>query len=91
MKCDECNRLERMFLESFVFADRAQTAMRIFLIGHQHFAGVSDIDEYLALRAEERKMTQERHDAYVTLLHHEKEHGEAAEASNKAPRLASVR
>ena len=27
MNCGECNRLERMFLESMVFLDRAQTAL----------------------------------------------------------------
>jgi hypothetical protein len=75
MTCKECNRLERMFLESLVFSDRAQTAMRCFLIAHQHFGGVSDMDEYLALRAEERRTTELRHDAVVALVHHVKDHG----------------
>ena len=79
MKCDECDRLERMFLESLVFVDRAQTSMRCFLITHQHFGGVSDIDEYLALRAEERRTMEQRHDTYLAVVHHERDHKAAAE------------
>jgi|GEM_PF-1775124 len=90
MNCEECNRLERLFLESFVFADRAQTSVRCFLITHQQSAGVSDLDEYLALRAEERRTLEQRHNAYLARVRHEKDHGPAA-AESGAQNLAEQR
>ena len=91
MNCDECDRLNRMLLEAIVFADRAQAALRCFLITHQRFSGVSDFDEYLALRSEERNSMERRHDAVLTLVHHEKdEHGERQPIS-ATPSGASVR
>lgn len=80
MKNDKFDRLERQFLESMVFEDRAHTGMRCFLVTHQHFVGVSDMDEYLALREEERKTTEERHEAFLTLVHYERDHGLLPEA-----------
>jgi hypothetical protein len=75
MKDEKLGRLERQLLEAMVFADRAQTAMRCFLITHQGFPGVSDLDEYLALRDEERKTTEQRHEAFLTRVRYEREHG----------------
>jgi hypothetical protein len=75
MSCEKCNRLERLFLESLVFSDRAETEIRSFLITHQHFAGVSDMDAYLALREEERKILDQRHERFLTLVHHVRDHG----------------
>lgn len=75
MTCQECDRLERRLLESLVFADRAQTAMRCFLLTHRSIGGVSDMDEYLALHAEERKTAEQRHQAILALVHHERDHG----------------
>ena len=49
-KCEICNHLERLFLESIIDADKAETALRCYLITHQWSAGVSDMDEYNALR-----------------------------------------
>jgi hypothetical protein len=63
-----------MFLESLVFADRAQTAMRCFLLTHQHPRGVSDLDEYQAIYAEERRTLEQRHEAYLALIQHERGH-----------------
>ena len=57
MKCESCNRLERLFLESIIDTDKADTALRCFLITHQWSASVSDLDEYNALRAEQQRMT----------------------------------
>jgi hypothetical protein len=72
--------LERAFLESIVFADRAETALRCFLITHQHFAGVSDLDEYNSMRAEQRRTADERHVAYTSMVNHAKGHsGPAAQ------------
>ena len=54
MDCNECYRLERFVLESLVFADKAGTALRCYLITHEWSASVSDVDEYHALRAEQQ-------------------------------------
>jgi hypothetical protein len=85
MKDEKLGRLERQLLEAMVFADRAQTAMRCFLITHQGFPGVSDLDEYLALRDEERRATEERHDAFLALVHYEREHGLTREEVSAQP------
>lgn len=77
MNCDSCDRLGRSFLESIVFADKAETALRCYLITHQHFAGVSDMDEYQALRAEQQRTAAERHKSYTGLVSHTRNHGES--------------
>jgi hypothetical protein len=78
MSCDSCQRLERLFLESMVFADRAETSLRCYLLTHQHFAGVSDMDEYQAVRTEQERTSEERHRAYVDFMNHARNHGESA-------------
>lgn len=75
MNCQECDRLERHLRESFVFVDRAQTAMRCFFFTHPSWGGVSDFDEYLSIHAEEQKMEQQRHNVYLALVEHKKRHG----------------
>ena len=82
MKNQKLIRLERQFLEALVFVDRAQTAMRCFLITHQHFAGLSDMDDYLALREEERQTTEDRHEAFLTLVRYEMDHGLVPEGAS---------
>jgi len=72
--CEECDRRERLVLESLVFADRAETALRCYLITHERSAGVSDLDEYDALRTEQQRTTDERHKAYMDLVGHKKAH-----------------
>jgi len=74
MGCDECYRLGRLVLESIVFADKAETALRCYLITHEWSAGVSDVDEYHALRAEQQRTTDERHKAYMDFVNHKKAH-----------------
>ena len=74
MDCDECNRLERLFLESMVFADRAQSALRCCFLTHRRSPGVSDLDEYESLRTEEERTAAERHLAYKALAEHGKHH-----------------
>ena len=74
MSCEECDRFERLVLESLVFADRAETALRCYLITHERSAGVSDLDEYHALRTEQQRTTDERHKAYMGLVDHKKAH-----------------
>ena len=77
MNCESCDRLEGIVLESIVFADKAETALRCYLITHQHFASVSDMDEYQALRAEQQRTSDERHRSYMELVSHTKNHGES--------------
>ena len=74
-KCEDCNRLERLFLESMVFADKTETALRCYFITHQWSAGVSDIDEYNALRADQQRTADQRHRAYMDLVSHAMNHG----------------
>lgn len=90
MKCEECQRLERLFLESMVFEDRAQTEMRCFLVSHRRFGGVSDVDEYLALHTEERKTADRRHDAFLALVRHERSHGLIGEKPGESSRVAPL-
>jgi len=74
MSCEECHRLERLVLESIVFANQAETALRCYLITHERSAGVSDLDEYHALRTEQQRTTDERHKAYMALVGHKQSH-----------------
>jgi len=63
MTCDTCGRLEGILVESIVFADKAETALRCYFITHQHLATVSDMDEYRALREEQQRAAEGRHQA----------------------------
>ena len=74
MECDECPRLERLFLESMVFADKAETTLRCYFLTHQHSATVSDLDEYRSLRSDQQRTADERHRAYMELVDHRKSH-----------------
>ena len=74
MGCESCERLERLFLESMIDADKAQTALRCYLLTHQWSAGVSDMDEYRSLRAEEQRAADARHRAYTELVGHATDH-----------------
>ena len=89
MKDEQLARLERRFLESLVFADRAQTAMRCFLVTHQYFASVSDMDQYLALRDDERRSFDERHEAFLALVHYERDHGIISEEPTLEARIVA--
>ena len=74
MACDECSRVQRLILESLVSADKSETALRCYLITHEFSAGVSDVAEYHALRAEQQKTADERHRAYMDFVNHKKSH-----------------
>lgn len=74
MDCNECDRLERVFLESLVTADSAETALRCYLITHQQYASVSELDEYNSLRAEQQRTAGERHNAYMAVVEHRNRH-----------------
>lgn len=75
MSCEVCHRLERLFLESMIYADKSETALRCYLITHQWSATVSDIDEYNALRSDQQRNADQRHKAYIDLVSHAKDHG----------------
>jgi hypothetical protein len=74
MECEPCERLERLFLESMIDADKAETALRCYLLTHQWSAGVSDMDEYRALRADQQRAADARHRAYTELVSHATDH-----------------
>jgi hypothetical protein len=74
MNCDECHRLDRLFIESLVQADKAETRLRSYFLTHQHSAGVSDMAEYESLRGDAQRTSDERHSAYLELVHHTKGH-----------------
>jgi hypothetical protein len=83
-KCEICHRLERLFLESLIDADKAETALRCYLITHQWSASVSDMDEYNSLRAEQLRTTDKRHKAYMELVNHAMNHGEPVARSTSS-------
>jgi hypothetical protein len=70
MACAECHSLERLFLESMVFADEAETSLRAFFLTHQHSASVSELDEYHSLAKLEHGKAEERNRAYLNLVSH---------------------
>ena len=74
MDCDDCNRMERFLIESMIAADKAEMALRCYLLTHQWGAGVSDLAEYHTLRAEQQKAADERHKAYIDFVAHRKGH-----------------
>lgn len=75
MNCEECHRLDRLFPQSIVFADQAETTLRSYLITHQHSAGVSDLDEYESLRMEQQRAADKRHQSFIDLVNHTRNHG----------------
>jgi len=76
MNCNDCDRSERMLLEAMVAADKAETALRCYLMTHERFGGVSDMEEYEALRTYQQSAAQERHSAYTGLVQHKRSHGQ---------------
>jgi len=74
MNCNECDRAERFLLEAMVAADKAETGLRCYLMTHERFGGVSDMDEYEALRRDQQEATEQRHRAYTGLIRHKHSH-----------------
>jgi hypothetical protein len=75
MVCDECLKADSRLLESLVETDQAETDMRCFFLTHSRTAGVSDLDEYNALRDLEQKSIEQRHRAYLASVEHRRHHG----------------
>jgi hypothetical protein len=86
MTCDTCDRLNGILVESIVFADKAETALRCFFITHQHLATVSDIDEYNALRHEQQHTADGRHRAFMDMVTHAVNHADSRETVSTQPR-----
>jgi len=74
MNCDECDRAERILIEAMVAADKAETGLRCYLMTHERLGGVSDMDEYEALRKDHQNATGERDRAYVGMVKHRHSH-----------------
>ena len=74
MPRDECLRQEDRFLKSLVAADKAETDLRCCLLTHLDVAGVSDLDEYKALRDQELRAAEQRHQAYMDSVEHRRRH-----------------
>lgn len=90
MACEMCDRLERLFLESMIYADKAETALRCYLITHQWSATVSDIDEYDALRSDQQRKADERHTRYMDLVSHAKDHGRTGGSREQRSLLGGI-
>lgn len=77
MECDECQRLSGAFVESMVFEDKAEAALRGYFLTHQHGASVSELAEYRSMKEEHQKTVDKRDQAYLNLVNHKKLHGQA--------------
>lgn len=78
MECNECQHLLGLFLESMIFADKAETALRAYFLTHQHGASVSELAEYSSMKKEQQRVLDERDKAYTNLVTHQKVHGQIA-------------
>jgi hypothetical protein len=78
MECDECQRLSGAFLESMVFAGKAEAALGGYFLTHQHGASVSELAEYCSMKEEHQRTVDDRDEAYISLVNHKKLHGESA-------------
>jgi hypothetical protein len=74
MNCNECDSSERFLVEAMVAADKAETALRCYLLTHERFGGVSDLDEYQALRKDQQNSIDELDRAYMGLVTHKRDH-----------------
>jgi len=80
MECSECEHLSGLFIESMIFADKAETAIRAYFLTHQHGASVSELAEYSSLKRDQERTLIERDSAYVALVNHRKFHNRIAAA-----------
>ena len=54
MECGECEHLLGLFIESMIFADKAEAALRAYFLTHQHGRQtVSEFAEYGSLRKDQ--------------------------------------
>jgi hypothetical protein len=80
MECDECQHLSGLFLESMIFADKAEISLRAYFLTHQREASVSELAEYSSLKKEQQRTVNERDSAYMKLVDHRRVHGRTAAA-----------
>jgi hypothetical protein len=75
MECSECQHRLGLFIESMIFADKAETALRAYFLTHQHGASVSELAEYSSMKREQQRTLTDRDSAYTNLVNHQKLHG----------------
>jgi hypothetical protein len=80
MECSECQHLLALFIESMIFADKAESALRAYFLTHQQGASVSELAEYSSLKKDQERTLIERNSAYMTLVNHQKFHGRGVAA-----------
>ena len=78
MNCDECLRRESEILKAIVAADKAESAMRWYLVAHLDVMSSSDIEEYNALKLQEQQACEARHLAFTGAIAHRRRHTAAA-------------
>lgn len=78
MECNECQHLSGLFLESMIFADTAETALRAYFLTHQHGASVSEFAEYSSMKKDHQRAVDRRDTAYTNLVNHQRVHGTVA-------------
>ncbi|HLH42060.1 MAG TPA: hypothetical protein VKV74_03660 [Bryobacteraceae bacterium] len=88
MECEQCQRRQRMFLEALIAADQAETHLRSYFLTHLKWAGVSDLDEYSALRRQQEQAADALHRRYLDLVEHGKRHGSEANRDSVEEMLA---
>ena len=74
MECEQCQRDQRMLLEALVAEDQAETDLRCYFLTHLKYAGVSDLDEYSALRTQRQRTAETLDRAYLDSVEHRKRH-----------------
>jgi hypothetical protein len=80
MGCNECQHFSGLFIESMIFADKAETSIRAYFLTHQHGASVSELAEYGSLKRDQERTLSERDSAYMSLVNHRKFHDRTAAA-----------
>jgi len=89
METNEGARLNRAFLQAWIAADKAETALRCYFITHRGAAGVSDMDEYRSLYLQQQRASDARHHAYLELIGRT-ENAEPVGAGSAGGRPASI-
>jgi hypothetical protein len=74
MECGECQRLAGAFIETMIFADKAETSLRAYFMTHLHGGTVSEMAEYQSLKQLQQRMAMERDKAYMDMVDHQKSH-----------------
>src|SRR5580658_5771637 len=71
MEFNECQHLLGLFIESVIFADKAETSLRPYFLTHQQEATVSELAEYGGLKNYQQRKLTERDSASINLVNHQ--------------------